>query len=155
MLAPSVSPLAAKYPTQSCWKWESSEASVENSPPPQLIETPPRPPVARTWLVATSTAANKSTKLLVAASTRTIFALGAMACAHSMSSAASCDQPQFTAGFEPLAKTFFEHPFAAEDAGSPHLGAKNVMSIFHAGELNVSPMCTRPTAPGDTRPYNP
>src|SRR6266705_4254681 len=111
MFAPPVSPLAAKYTTPSCWKWESLEASVENSLPPQLMETSPRLALARTWLVATSTAENKSTKLLVAASTRTILEMWDMACAHSMSSVASCDQPQFTAGCEPLAKTFLKHPF--------------------------------------------
>src|SRR6266567_1827676 len=133
MFAPPVSPLAAKYTTPSCWKWESLEASVENSPPPQLIETSPRPPVARTWLVATSTAANKSTKLLVAASTRTILALGAMACAHSMSSAASCDQPQFTAGCEPLAKTFLKHPLAVVHAGRPNWLEKTLRSFSAVG----------------------
>src|SRR5260370_10960757 len=128
MFAPPVSPLAAKYTTPSCWKWESMEASVENSPPPQLMDTSPRPlGLARTWLVATSTAANKSTKLLVAASTRTIFALGAMAWAHSMSSAASCDQPQFTAGCEPLAKTFLKALFSAGAGVGPNLVEKTLI----------------------------
>src|SRR5260370_3106907 len=130
MFAPPVSPLAAKYTTPSCWKWESMEASVENSPPPQLMDTSPRPlGLAGAWLVAPSTAANKSTKLLVAASTRTIFALGAMAWAHSMSSAASCDQPQFTAGCEPLAKTFLKHRLAAVHAGSPNWVEKTLRSF--------------------------
>src|SRR5260370_1717594 len=84
------------------------------------MDTSPRPPLARTWLVATSTAANRFAKLLVAASTSTIFAFGAIACAHSMSSAASCAQPQFVRGFEPLAKTFLKHPFALVHGGSPH-----------------------------------
>jgi hypothetical protein len=68
-----------------------------------VAERKTRPPFARTWLVAASTAANRFAKLFVAASTRTIFAFGAIACAHSMSNAASCAQPQFVRGFEPLA----------------------------------------------------
>src|SRR5258708_21330903 len=134
MFAPPASPLAAKYTTPSCWKWESLEASVENSLPPQLMETSPRPPFARTWLVATSTAENKSTKLLLAASTRTIFALGDIACAHSMSRAASCDQPQFARGCTPLAKTFLKQPFAAVHACSPNCVEKTFRSFSAVGE---------------------
>ena len=56
-----------------------------------------------------STAVNRSEKLLVAASTSTILAFGAIACAHSMSWAASCPQPQLALGWEPEAKTFLKH----------------------------------------------
>src|SRR6266571_7572609 len=134
MFTPPVSPLAAKYTTPLVWKWESNAVSVRNSPPPQLMETSPMPVgPAKTWLVATSTAANKSTKLLVAASTRTIFALGDIACAHSMSSAASCDQPQFTPGCEPLAKTFLKHPLAVVHAGRPNWLEKTLRSFSAVG----------------------
>src|SRR5260370_15862381 len=100
MVAPPVSPLEAKYTAPVvCKKWESLEASLENSLPPQLIETCFGP--AR--VLATSTAAKRFAKLLLAASTKTIFALGAIACAHSISSAASCAQPQLARGLLPLA----------------------------------------------------
>src|SRR6266852_6618021 len=80
---------------------ESLPASLENSLPPQLIDSSLAPGC---WL-PTSTALNKLVKLLVAASTKTIFALGAMACAHSISSAASCAHPQFLRGCAPVAYT--------------------------------------------------
>src|ERR1035437_248095 len=73
------------------------------------METSPLPAPVVTWLVATSTPVNRSVKLLLAASTSTILALGAMACAHSISSAASCAQPQLALGLEPAAKTFLKH----------------------------------------------
>src|SRR6266478_4330667 len=128
MFTPPVSPLEAKYTTPLFWKWESLVASLENSLPPQLMDTSPRPPLARTWLVATSTAANRFAKLLVAASTSTIFAF-----AHSMSSAASCAQPQFVRGFEPLAKTFLKHPFAVVHGGSPNWVEKTFRSFSAVG----------------------
>src|SRR6266849_3370749 len=100
MVVPPVSPLEAKYTTPGVWKkWKSFEVSLENSLPPQLIETCFAP--AR--VVATSTAAKRFAKLLLAASTKTILALGAIAWAHSMSSAASCAQPQLARGLLPLA----------------------------------------------------
>src|SRR5450759_2927685 len=81
-------------------KCESLLASVEDSLPPQLMDTSRAPAIP----LATSTAWNRSAKLLVLASTSTIFAFGAIACAHSMSSAASCAHPQFARGL-PLAYT--------------------------------------------------
>src|SRR6266852_9514464 len=102
MVVPPVSPLEAKYTTPVvCRKWESLEASPENSLPPQLIDTCFAP--AR--VLATSTAAKRFAKLLLVASTKTILALGAIAWAHSMSSAASCAQPQLLRGLLPLAYT--------------------------------------------------
>src|SRR6266542_3953305 len=100
MVTPPLSPLAAKYTTPLVWvKWKSLEASLENSLPPQLMETC----FAPVMLLATSTAANRLAKLLLAASTKTILALGAIAWAHSISRAASRAQPALAFGFDPLA----------------------------------------------------
>src|SRR2546427_5582691 len=118
MFAPPVSPLAAKYTTPRFWKCASKLVSLENSPLPQLIDTSPFLPPVVTWLVATSTAWNRSAKLLVADSTRIIFAFGAMACAHSISSAAFCAQPQLVRGCLPLPNTCLKHPFAFVQEGS-------------------------------------
>src|SRR6266498_1487721 len=100
MVTPPLSPLAAKYTTPLVWvKWKSLEASLENSLPPQLMETCFAPGM----LLATSTASNRLAKLLVAASTSTILAFGAIACAHSISSEASKAQPALVRGLDPLA----------------------------------------------------
>src|SRR5438034_8866568 len=121
MFTPPVSPLAAKYTTPRFWKCASKLVSLENSPPPQLIDTSPFLPPVVTWLVATSTAWNRSAKLLLAASTSMIFAFGAMACAHSISSAASCAQPQLVRGWVPLANICLKHPLAFVQEGSLNL----------------------------------
>src|SRR6516165_3810323 len=67
----------------------SKEFSPENSPAPQLLETATTPG----WRAANATAAARLERSALAASTSRIFALGAMACAHSMSSAISTAQP--------------------------------------------------------------
>jgi hypothetical protein len=79
--------------------------------------------------VATSTATNKFAKLFVAASTRTILVFGAIACAHSISSAASCAQPQFVRGFKQLAKNFLKQSFAVVHAGNPNWAEKTFESF--------------------------
>src|SRR5258708_2364936 len=93
-------------------KCESLLASLENSLPPQLIDTACVPAIE----LATSTAANRFAKLFVAASTNTILAFGAIACAHSISSAASWFHPQFPRGFEPVAYTTWKTVFDAASA---------------------------------------
>src|SRR5712692_405791 len=130
MVAPPVSPLAAKQTTPLVVKCESLLASVENSLPPQLIDTSPPPPLA-TRLLATSTAAKRLAKLLLAASTKMILAPGAMAWAHSMSRAASWAQPQLVRGFVPLAKTFSKQPFAVVQGGRPRV-LENTFRSFSA-----------------------
>src|SRR6266571_6136697 len=97
------------------------------------METSPRVPRERICCVATSTAANRLAKLLLAASTRTILAFGAMACAHSMSSAASWAQPQFFRGFKPLAKTFVKQPLAVVHGGTPTWVEKTFKSFSAVG----------------------
>src|SRR5713101_5557925 len=110
-------------------KCPSLAASPENSPPPQLIDTSRAPAIE----LATSTAWKRSANELLLASTSTIFALGAIACAHSMSSAASCAQPQLVFGFEPLAKTFLKHPFTVVHGGSPSWVEKTFRSFSAVG----------------------
>src|SRR5450759_1523645 len=115
--------------------WESELASVENSLPPQLIDTSHLPNLfaPATVVVATSTAAKRSAKELLAASTRTIFALGAMACAHSISRAASCPQPQLDRGLLPLAYTVLKQPFAVVHEGRPNCVEKTLRSFSAVG----------------------
>src|ERR1035437_1814754 len=119
--------------------WESELASEENSLPPQLIDTSPAPPEATvlpsvaTQCVATSTAAKRSAKELLSASTRTILALGAMACAHSISRAASCPQPQLDRGLLPLAYTVLKQPFAVVHEGRPNCDEKTLRSFSAVG----------------------
>src|SRR6516165_8193650 len=72
----------------------SALVSPEYSLPPQLIEICLTPMI----VAAYCTALYRSVLLLDNASTRKIWAYGAMACAHSMSSAASWAQPQFPFG---------------------------------------------------------
>src|SRR5262249_25441112 len=62
-------------------------------------------------LFATETAWKRSLNELLAASTSTIFADGAIACAHSMSSAASRAQPQLLRGWRPFAYTTWKTAF--------------------------------------------
>src|SRR5216683_2637367 len=133
MFTPPVSPLEAKYTTPLFWKWESLVASLENSLPPQLMDTSPRPPLARTWLVATSTAANRFAKLLVAASTSTILAFGAIACAHSMSSADSCAHPQLPRGRTPFAKTTWNTDPVPSSVGRPNFEENVLKSLTAVG----------------------
>lgn len=66
---------------------------------------------------ATSTAQNRSARLFEFASTRTMVACGAMACAHSTSRAISAPQLEFAAGLRPVAYTFRNQPFALVQAG--------------------------------------
>src|SRR5258708_35422160 len=73
--------------------WESIEVSPLASPPPQLIDTSVAP-----RLLPDRTALNRFALLLVAASTSTILAAGASACAHSMSSDSSSTHPPLTLG---------------------------------------------------------
>src|SRR6266436_3428347 len=136
MVTPPVSPLEAKYTTPGVWrKWTSFDPSPENSLPPQLIETCFVP--AR--VVATSTAAKRFAKLLVVASTKTIFALGAIAWAHSISSAASCAQPQLARGLLPLAYTTWKTVFAGDrgsvevSCGRPNCAEKTLKSLSAVG----------------------
>src|SRR5258707_541485 len=70
------------------WKVESNEVSDANSPLPQLMETTETP----CQFAAVVTAAVKSEKLELVASTSTILAPGARACAHSTSRASSTSQ---------------------------------------------------------------
>ena len=70
----------------------------ENSAKPQFVLTLPKPlPPGLTIELATSMARNRSVELFEAASTSTILAFGAVACAHSTSSPVSCAHPQFKA----------------------------------------------------------
>src|SRR5262245_59191099 len=72
----------------------SNEVSLENSPPPKLMDTVTTPG----WLAAVRTAANRLLNELLSASTRRMLALGAMAWAHSTSRAISLIQPAFGGG---------------------------------------------------------
>src|SRR5260370_14190187 len=78
----------------------SSEVSLLDSPPPQLIDTSVAP-----RLFANTTAPNRLLLLFVAASTSTILAAGASACAHSMSSDSSSAHPLLVLGLWPWAKS--------------------------------------------------
>ncbi len=73
-------------------KWLSLTVWFDVSAPPQLIEIATTPGTLR----AVSTAVSKSLVLSDLASTTTIVAPGAMACAHSTSSDSSCAQPEST-----------------------------------------------------------
>src|ERR1035441_945553 len=101
-IVPGPSPDEAKNTTFCLTKCESYDVSPENSLPPQLFDTSP-PPAALTILLAMSSAVIRSAKLFDAASTSTICAPGAIACAHSTSNEASNSQPGSYAGFLPLA----------------------------------------------------
>src|SRR3954471_21704516 len=81
---PGESPVDAKNTTPDLINVESRLVSPANSPPPQLFDTSP-PPAAATRLAATVSAASRLERLFDAASTRMIFAVGAIACAHSIS----------------------------------------------------------------------
>ena len=72
----------------------SYDFSPRNSPPPQLSDTAETPG----WLRAVFTAVVRSPRLSDFASTSSMLAPGAMACAHSTSSAISTDQPVSGAG---------------------------------------------------------
>src|SRR5215471_6696001 len=89
---PGESPVEAKNTTPDLINVESKLVSPENSPPPQLLETSP-PPAPAARLAATVSAASRLERLFDAASTRMILALGAIACAHSISRDASSSQP--------------------------------------------------------------
>src|SRR5260370_41214767 len=99
------------------------------------METSPLPLPLVTWAVATSTAANRSVKEFDAASTSTILALGAMACAHSISRAASCPHPQLAGGCEPLAKIFLKQPLAVVQAGRMKFGGDHCQFIIRCASL--------------------
>src|SRR5713101_5746196 len=89
-----LSPDEAKKVTPVTWKWESLLTSLEDSPPPQLMETWWTP----VWEAAKSTAPKRLAKLFVAASTKRILAPGAMAWAHSTSRDISRAQPRLVLG---------------------------------------------------------
>src|SRR6266853_1426473 len=97
------------------------------------METSPWWPPVVTMLVATSIARNRSLKLLLAASTRTMCPLGAIACAHSMSSAASCAQPQFVRGWLPEANTTLKHPLEVVHDGNPNCLENTFRSLAAVG----------------------
>src|SRR5439155_19604763 len=107
--------------------------SLENSLPPQLMETSPKLPSEVTSLLATSTAWNRSEKELLFASTRMMSAPGAMACAHSISSEASCAQPQLARGLLPFANTFLKQPLAVVQGGSPNCSENTFRSFSAVG----------------------
>src|SRR5215467_12174102 len=89
---PGESPVEAKNTTPDLMNVASKLVSLENSPLPQPLETSP-PPAAATRLAATFSAASRLERLFEAGSTRMILALGAIACAHSISRDASSSQP--------------------------------------------------------------
>ena len=88
-----LSPEEAVYRVPWRVKVESKLVSEENSTPPQLMDTSVAP-----RRLAAATAEVRSSKLALAASTRTILAPGASAWAHSMSSDSSSAQPASTGG---------------------------------------------------------
>jgi hypothetical protein len=102
------------------WPWgvvnvESSDSSFDISLPPQLIDTATTPGRA----LATFTAAVRSRIDALFASTRTMLAWGAIACAHSTSSAISEAQLAFGGGVVP--------PVALiENVGSPATVAPSI-----------------------------
>src|SRR5207249_6718669 len=89
---PGESPVEAKNTTPDLINLESKLVSPENSPLPQLLETSP-PPAAATRVAALVSAVSRLVRLFDAASTRMILALGAIACAHSMSRDSSSSHP--------------------------------------------------------------
>src|SRR5947208_16865913 len=133
---PGESPVEAKNTTPDLINFESKLVSPENSPPPQLLETSP-PPAAATRLAATVSAASRLEKLFEAASTRTILALGAIACAHSMSRDASSSHPPLGSGggLTPFAKTLLK--FAA---GKPNWVENIARSVAALGSSKASTM---------------
>jgi hypothetical protein len=74
------------------------------------------------------------------ASTSRIFAPGAIACAHSMSSAISSAQPESLRGVEvpPFWLTFAKQPFAVVHAGSPNCALKTERSLSAFGSSYAS-----------------
>src|ERR1700722_19375704 len=102
--------------------------SPENSPVVQLMDTTDAP-----LLTATLEAATKSLRLLEAASTRTMFAWGAMACAHSTSRAISTDQLALAAGFFPFPYTLRKQPLLLVQAGRPYCASKKARSASAFG----------------------
>src|SRR5216117_3182957 len=133
---PGESPVEAKNTTPDLINFESKPVSPENSPPPQLLETSP-PPADATRLAATVSAASRLERLFDAASTRMILALGAIACAHSMSRDSSSSHPPVGScgGFVPLAKTLLK--FAA---GKPNCAENFAKSVAAFGSSNASTM---------------
>src|SRR5581483_9420419 len=88
-----LSPAEAKKATPGTLKWKSVDDSVENSEPPQLIETC----LAPRW-TAKSTATRRSLVEADFEATTAMVASGAMACAHSTSSEVSPAQPLLVPG---------------------------------------------------------
>src|SRR5215467_10295540 len=133
---PGASPVEAKNTTPDLMNLESKVVSPENSPPPQLLATSP-PPAAATRLAATDSAASKLEKLFDAASTRMILALGAIACAHSMSRDASSSQPPVGScgGLTPLAKTLLKF-----GTGKPNWIENTARSVAALGSSKASTM---------------
>src|SRR5205814_7459868 len=133
---PGESPVEAKNTTPDLINFESKLVSPENSPPPQLLETSP-PPAVATRLAATVSAASRFERLFDAASTRMILALGAIACAHSMSRDASSSHPPVGScgGLIPLAKTLLK--FAV---GRPNWAEKVARSVAAFGSSKASTM---------------
>src|SRR5260221_2088125 len=92
--------------TRSLCDWSSDVCSSDlplDSPPPQLIDTSVAP-----RLLADTTALKRFVLLLLAASTSTILAAGASACAHSISSDSSSTHPALTLGV-PCGSTCSKH----------------------------------------------
>src|SRR5262249_47453172 len=111
-----LSPADAVNVTLEAMKCESYDGSLENSLPPQLMDTTEAP-----WYTEMSTAFNRSEKLLEAASTSRILAAGAIAWAHSTSNAISSAQPALVRGLNPAAYTLRKHPLRVVHDGSPNV----------------------------------
>src|SRR3954469_16517618 len=126
---------------------------MENSLPPQLIETTLAP-----CCTATSTACSSAVKLLLLASTSTIFALGAITCAHSTSKAISNAQPASVTGLVPLAYTFLKHPFEVVQVARPYVELKCERSAAMFGSSYASTIlivCPEPWFDMALKPYAP
>src|SRR5216683_3639219 len=128
-----LSPEEAVKVTPLTAKWVSLLASLENSDPPKLMETT----LAPFW-TATSTAWSKFVKLFEGASTRMIFACGAIACDHSTSSEISSDQPELVRGFDPDAKILRKHPLLVVQVGRLNCDSKTARSDSMLGSSKAS-----------------
>ena len=137
-----------------------------NSPPllPKLIETTvaPPPPLA-TDFAAQSAAVSKSLSELVFASTRMMFAPGAMACAHSTSRASSSGHPGLLreplrsrgsfpgSAVPPSSLTTLKVPLVPPfNAGKPLAKLNDIRSLVMVGSLKASMsamVCPAPLLP--------
>src|SRR5712692_6387946 len=131
------SPEDAVNVTPETLKWLSELDSVENSPPPQLMETWWTP----IWLAAKSTAPNRLVKLLVADSTSKIFAPGAMAWTHSTSSEISSAQPLLVRG-GPCGVSLVKQPLAVVQLGRANCELNVPRSLSMPGSSKASIMAT-------------